>query len=188
MTSTSHTRSGHFGLALMLAALATLGPFSIDTFLPAMPAIGASLGASQVAMQQALTVYLFCYGLMMLWHGAISDALGRKPVIVASTLVFTLASVGCALAQTLPQLLIFRALQGLSGGAGLIVGRAVIRDRLEREYEGEVTIITQNIDLLHSRSGSRTVYELHGHLRELVCPACHCITPAADALEPSLER
>lgn len=131
MTSTSHTRSGHFGLALMLAALATLGPFSIDTFLPAMPAIGASLGASQVAMQQALTVYLFCYGLMMLWHGAISDALGRKPVIVASTLVFTLASIGCALAQTLPQLLIFRALQGLSGGAGLIVGRAVIRDRLD---------------------------------------------------------
>lgn len=44
-------------------------------------------------------------------------------------------------------------------------------------------VITQNIDLLHSRSGSRTVYELHGHLRELVCPACHCITPAADALD-----
>ena len=56
MTPTPPPRSGHFGLALMLAALATLGPFSIDTFLPAMPAIGASLGASQVAMQQALTV------------------------------------------------------------------------------------------------------------------------------------
>ena len=57
-----------------------------------MPTIACALGASPVAMQQALTVYLFCYGLMMLWYGGISDALGRKPVIVASTLVFTLAS------------------------------------------------------------------------------------------------
>ena len=128
---TAAPQRSHFALALMLAALATLGPFSIDTFLPAMPTIARALGASPVAMQQALTVYLFCYGLMMLWHGGISDALGRKPVIVASTLVFTLASLGCALAQTLPQLLLFRALQGLSGGAGLIVGRAVIRDTLD---------------------------------------------------------
>lgn len=44
-------------------------------------------------------------------------------------------------------------------------------------------VITQNIDLLHSRAGSRTVYELHGHLREVVCPACHYVTSAADALD-----
>ena len=89
-------------LALILAALATLGPFSIDTFLPAMPAIGQALHAPPLAVQQALTVYLLGYGVMMLWHGAISDAVGRKPVIVISTAVFTLASVGCAFAQTLP--------------------------------------------------------------------------------------
>lgn len=129
MMGAMHPSTPHpFRLALILAALATLGPFSIDTFLPAMPAIGQALHTPPLAVQQALTVYLLGYGVMMLWHGAISDAVGRKPVIVISTAVFTLASVGCAFAQTLPQLLVFRALQGISGGAGLIVGRAIIRD------------------------------------------------------------
>ncbi|TCP13067.1 DHA1 family bicyclomycin/chloramphenicol resistance-like MFS transporter [Crenobacter luteus] len=127
---TPDTRRTDFRLAMLLAALATLGPFSIDTFLPAMRAIGASLAASPIAIQQALTVYLFFYGLMMLWHGAISDAVGRRPVVLATTLLFALASLGCALADDLPTLLVFRALQGICGGAGLIVGRAIIRDRL----------------------------------------------------------
>ena len=118
-------------LAFLLAALATIGPFSIDTFLPAMATIGHALDAKPLEIQQALTVYLFCYGLMMLWHGAISDAVGRRPVILTACLVFTLASLGCATADSLPELLFYRALQGLSGGAGLIVGRAIIRDTFE---------------------------------------------------------
>ncbi|VEB40664.1 Sulfonamide resistance protein [Chromobacterium violaceum] len=112
----SRTSRNHFGLAALLAALSTLGPFSIDTFLPAMRAIGDTLSASPLEMQQALTVYLFCYALMMLWHGSISDAVGRRPVVLATTLLFGLASVGCALSNTLGQLLLFRALQGLCGG------------------------------------------------------------------------
>ncbi|KIA79716.1 multidrug transporter CflA [Chromobacterium piscinae] len=121
----------HLGLAALLAALSTLGPFSIDTFLPAMRAIGDSLAASPLEMQQALTVYLFCYALMMLWHGSISDAVGRRPVVLATSLLFGLASVGCALSESLGTLLLFRALQGLCGGAGLVVGRAIIRDKLD---------------------------------------------------------
>ncbi|WP_434632610.1 multidrug effflux MFS transporter [Chromobacterium sp. CV08] len=121
----------HLGLAFLLAALSTLGPFSIDTFLPAMRAIGDSLAASPLQMQQALTVYLFCYALMMLWHGSISDAIGRRPVVLVTSLLFGLASVGCALSQSLGALLLFRALQGLCGGAGLVVGRAIIRDKLD---------------------------------------------------------
>lgn len=120
-----------FSLALVLAALATLGPFSIDTFLPAMHSIGQALHASDLQIQQALTVYLFFYGLMMLWHGAISDAIGRRPVILVSTALFALASVGCAFADSLTELLIYRGLQGICGGAGLIVGRAIIRDRFD---------------------------------------------------------
>ncbi len=128
---TAQTATRSRGLALVLALLATLGPFSIDTFLPAMRAIGASLGAGPVEIQQALTVYLFCYGMMMLWHGSISDAVGRRPVVLVTTLLFGLASVGCALADNLTTLLIFRGLQGLCGGAGLVVGRAIIRDRFD---------------------------------------------------------
>ncbi len=117
-------------LALLLAGLAMFGPFSIDTIFPAFPAMGADLGADKLAMQQTISVYLAAYALMSLVHGPLSDILGRRRVILAGLAVFTLASVGCALAPDLATLLAFRALQGLSAGVGLIVGRAVIRDVL----------------------------------------------------------
>ncbi len=117
-------------LALLLGGLAMFGPFSIDTIFPAFPQIGAQLGADKLAMQQTISAYLLAYAAMSLVHGPLSDALGRKRVILGGLGVFVLASLGCALATTLPQLLAFRALQGLSAGVGLIVGRAVIRDVL----------------------------------------------------------
>jgi DHA1 family bicyclomycin/chloramphenicol resistance-like MFS transporter len=80
-------------------------------------------------VQQTLTAYLFTYALMMLWHGAISDAVGRRPVILVSLVVFFLSSVACALASSIEQLLVFRTVQGLASGAGVVVGRAIIRDR-----------------------------------------------------------
>lgn len=116
------------GLALLLAGLAMFGPFSIDTMFPAFPAIEAELGASPLVMQQTLSVYLLAYACMSLFHGALSDSFGRRGVIVTSVGVFTLASIGCALAGSIGTLLAFRALQGISAGAGLIVGRAIIRD------------------------------------------------------------
>ena len=117
-------------LALLLGGLAMFGPFSIDTIFPAFPQIGAQFGADKLAMQQTISVYLLAYAAMSLVHGPLSDALGRKRVILAGLGVFALASVGCALATDLSQLLSCRALQGLSAGVGLIVGRAVIRDVL----------------------------------------------------------
>lgn len=118
-------------LAPLLAALAMFGPFSIDTIFPAFPAIARELGASPIAMQQTISVYMIAYALMSLFHGPLSDALGRRRVILAGVAVFTLASIGCALAGSIGSLLAFRALQGISAGAGLIVGRAIIRDCFE---------------------------------------------------------
>jgi DHA1 family bicyclomycin/chloramphenicol resistance-like MFS transporter len=118
------------GFALLLGGLAMFGPFSIDTIFPAFPQIGAQLGADKVAMQQTISVYLIAYALTSVVHGPLSDAIGRKRVILGGLAMFTLASVGCALATDLTTLLAFRALQGLSSGVGLIVGRAVIRDVL----------------------------------------------------------
>ncbi len=117
-------------LALLLAGLAMFGPFSIDTIFPAFPAMGADLGADRLAMQQTIAVYLVAYALMSVVHGPLSDAIGRRRVILGGLAVFIAASVGCALAGDLGTLLVFRALQGLSAGVGLIVGRAVIRDVL----------------------------------------------------------
>jgi len=117
-------------LALLLGGLAMFGPFSIDTIFPAFPQIAAQFGADRVAMQQTVSVYLAAYALMSVVHGPLSDAIGRRKVILAGLVVFIVASVGCALSRDLPTLLAFRALQGLSAGVGMIVGRAVIRDVL----------------------------------------------------------
>jgi MFS transporter, DHA1 family, multidrug resistance protein len=117
-------------LALLLGGLAMFGPFSIDTIFPAFDHIGAELGADKVEMQQTISVYLLAYALMSVVHGPLSDAIGRRKVIIGGLCVFALASVGCALSRDLTTLLAFRALQGLSAGVGLIVGRALIRDVL----------------------------------------------------------
>ncbi len=115
-------------MALLLAGLAMFGPFSIDTIFPAFPQLAQRLAVDEVAVQQTISVYLLFYGLMSLAHGPLSDAWGRKRVILGGLVVFVGASVGCALSTDLTTLLAFRALQGLSAGVGMIVGRAVIRD------------------------------------------------------------
>jgi DHA1 family bicyclomycin/chloramphenicol resistance-like MFS transporter len=115
-------------LAMILGMLAMIGPFAIDSIFPAFHVLAHDLQVPDTAIQQAISIYLLGYALMSLLHGALSDALGRKPVILAGISLFLLASVGCALAESLPQLLLFRFIQGLSAGVGLIVGRAVIRD------------------------------------------------------------
>jgi DHA1 family bicyclomycin/chloramphenicol resistance-like MFS transporter len=118
-------------LAIMLAALAMIGPFSIDTYLPSFPAIEADLRVSAMHMQQTLSVYLLGFAVMTLFHGTLSDSFGRRPVVLANLLVFALACAGCAFAATFEQLLVFRGIQGLSAGAGIVVGRAIIRDTLQ---------------------------------------------------------
>lgn len=115
-------------LALLLAGLAMFGPFSIDTMFPAFPAIAAQLQATPLAMQQTLSVYMIAYALMSLVHGPLSDSLGRRKVILVGVVVFVIASIGCAMSESIGELLAFRAVQGMSAGAGMIVGRAIIRD------------------------------------------------------------
>ena len=117
-----------WALAILLAVLGMLGPFSIDTYIPAFSAISASLQATPVQMQQTLSAYLLGFAFMNLFHGALSDSFGRRPVILWGLALFALASVGCALSQSVGQLIFFRALQGFSTGAGIVVSRAVIRD------------------------------------------------------------
>ena len=126
MTSQPHISRAR--LAFILGGLAMFGPFSIDTVFPAFPVMASDLGVGKVAMQQTISVYLMGYAAMSLFHGPISDAIGRRKVLLAGIVLFTLASVGAALATEMGVMLAFRALQGLSAGVGLIVGRAVVRD------------------------------------------------------------
>jgi len=121
-------RGPRWTLAALLACLATLGPFSIDTYLPAFSGIADSLGATPVEMQQTLSSFLLGFAVMNLFHGALADSFGRRPVVLTAIGVFTLASAGCALSPSIGWLVAFRALQGLSAGAGTVVSRAIIRD------------------------------------------------------------
>lgn len=123
-----NSSAGPRGIAGLLAALATLGPFSIDTYLPSFGDIGASLGATELQVQQTLTAYLMPFALMTLWHGAISDALGRRRVILVTVALFAVASAGCMFATRIEYLWVLRALQGMTAGAGIVVCRAIVRD------------------------------------------------------------
>ncbi|MBB5203435.1 DHA1 family bicyclomycin/chloramphenicol resistance-like MFS transporter [Inhella inkyongensis] len=121
-------RHPRWTLAILLASLGMLGPFSIDTYLPAFEGIARSTGATPVQLQQTLSGYLLGFAVMNLFHGALSDSFGRRPVVLGGLALFTLASVGCALSERIETLILFRALQGMSAGAGMVISRAVIRD------------------------------------------------------------
>ena len=105
-----------------------IGPFSIDTVFPGFEAMRRDFGANEAALQQVTSVYLMAFAVMSIFHGPISDTLGRKPVMLTGLAIYVLASIGCALSPSLPVLLVCRALQGASAGAATIVSRAVIRD------------------------------------------------------------
>jgi len=122
------TRSAPRGLAMLLAALSALGPFSIDTYLPSFHEIGEKLNATPHQVQQTLSAYLLAFAVMTLWHGAIADRFGRRRVILAALGLFGLASAGCFIATSIEQLWFWRAMQGVTAGAGIVISRAIVRD------------------------------------------------------------
>jgi DHA1 family bicyclomycin/chloramphenicol resistance-like MFS transporter len=128
MSETHASRRFRWSFAALLAALSTLGPFSIDAYLPAFAGIQESLRATPIEIQQTLSAYLFAFGLMFLFHGALSDSFGRRPVILVALVVYTVASVAAAITDSVHGLIVWRVVQGLSVGAGMVVGRAMIRD------------------------------------------------------------
>ncbi|MBC7938694.1 MAG: multidrug effflux MFS transporter [Chitinophagaceae bacterium] len=121
-------RGPRWTLALLLACLGMLGPFAVDTYLPAFDGIARTLGATPIEMQQTLSAYLFGFAVMNLFHGALADSFGRRPVVLWGLAVFTAASVGCALAPSIGWMIFFRALQGMAAGAGIVISRTIIRD------------------------------------------------------------
>ncbi|RJG08941.1 MFS transporter [Pseudomonas cavernicola] len=121
----------HSLFVLLVAGLAALGQFAIATYLPAFDAIGAELAASPAEVQQTLTAYLLPFALAIVWHGAISDAFGRRGFILCGLLLFIAGSLLCALAPDIDWLFAGRVLQGLSAGVGIVVGRVMLRDRFD---------------------------------------------------------
>jgi len=120
--------SSHMMRVFVLASLAALAPFAIDTYLPAFHVMTNDLETTPHAIQQSLTFYLFPYALMTLFHGAISDAIGRIDTIKIGLGIFILGSLTAAFAGSVEILWLGRILQGIGGGAGNVVARAMVRD------------------------------------------------------------
>jgi DHA1 family bicyclomycin/chloramphenicol resistance-like MFS transporter len=118
-------------MALLLATLSMVSPLSIDSFYPSIPAIAADFELSPWQVQQIITSYMFPYAVLTLVHGPLSDALGRRSLVIVGMLLYTLASVGCVLAPSFGMLLVARALQGMAAGIGPTIARAVVRDLYE---------------------------------------------------------
>ena len=113
---------------LILASLTALAPFAIDTYLPAFEVMEDDLATNSNFIQQTLTFYLVPYTIMTIFHGAISDSIGRIKTIKYGMSLFILGSIGCAFATSIEMLWISRLIQGVGAGAGNVVARAMVRD------------------------------------------------------------
>jgi DHA1 family bicyclomycin/chloramphenicol resistance-like MFS transporter len=135
----------HWRLAALLATLTMIGPFAIDGYLPAFPTMRAEFGVAPIAIQQTLSAYLLAFAFMLLWHGALADAFGRRAVVLVAMTIFAIATLACAIAGNIESLWLARALQGLCAGAPMVAGRAIIRDRFHgadaQRLMSQVTLI-----------------------------------------------
>lgn len=117
------------GLLILLGALTALSPLSIDMYLPALPTIEQQLSAPAGTISLTLAAYFVGMALGQLFYGPLSDRFGRKSPLYAGLALFVIASIACAMANTIIELIAFRFLQALGGCAGPVIGRAVVRDR-----------------------------------------------------------
>ena len=115
-------------LLALLAALVALGPLTVDMYLPAMPQMMVALNTDIAHMHMTLSAYLTGFAVFHLACGSLADRYGRRPVLLAGTALFVLASIGCALASHVDELFWYRFLQGIGACVGPTLARAIVRD------------------------------------------------------------
>ena len=115
-------------IVLLLALLLGLQPVTTDLYLPALPVLTAELGAPMSQAQLTLTALLLAFGLSQLAWGPLSDKYGRRPILLVGMVAYVLASIASALAPNMAWLIIWRTLQGIAMGAGVMCARAIVRD------------------------------------------------------------
>ena len=118
-------------LAVLIGGLSMVSPFSIDTFFPAFHAMEKALSVDAWQLQQVLTAYMVPFAFASLVHGPLSDAVGRRPVMIAGMALYTVGSLACTFAPDYGFLIAARVIQGMTAGVGVVIGRAVIRDLYE---------------------------------------------------------
>ena len=114
--------------AIVLGLLSAIGPFAIDMYLPALPAISTHLGASTAATQATLMGFFVAFGIFQIAYGPVSDMFSRKPPLYFGLSLFVVASIGCVFSPTIGWLIAFRFIQGIGASAVMVIPRAIIRD------------------------------------------------------------
>ena len=112
----------------MLGLLSAVGPFAIDMYLPALPAITSGLNTTTAATQATLMAFFLSFGICQIVYGPISDMVGRKPPLYVGLALFIIGSIGCAFAPNIHWLIAMRVVQGLGAAAPMVIPRAIIRD------------------------------------------------------------
>ena len=125
---TKSKQPGMSKLLVLLGAISLLGPFSIDMYLPALPAIAADLHASAAAVQLTLPAFFIGLAISQLLFGALADRFGRRPPLIAGLAIIALTSLGCATAQSATALTLWRVFQAIGVGSATVIPRAVVRD------------------------------------------------------------
>jgi DHA1 family bicyclomycin/chloramphenicol resistance-like MFS transporter len=120
-----------------MGALTAIGPLSIDMYLPAFPAISSELSATG-KIEFTLAAFFIGVALGQLFYGPISDSFGRKPPLIIGLTLFTVASIAASLSNSIEALILWRFLQGLGGCSGMVIARAVVRDRCEPQEVARV--------------------------------------------------
>jgi DHA1 family bicyclomycin/chloramphenicol resistance-like MFS transporter len=124
-------RPGTFAMTAVLASLTGLGPLTVDMYLASMPDIGRTLGAPAAQVQLTISFYLVGFALGQMFYGPLSDRHGRRPVMLVALVVYTLATLACALAPSIETLIAARFCQAIGGAGTIVLARAVVRDLYE---------------------------------------------------------
>lgn len=118
---------------LMLVAVTALGPLALNIIMPSMPGLPGEFGTSYATVQLTLSLYLVGFAVAQLVYGPLSDRFGRRPVLLVGLALYAGSSVLAALAPTIELLILARILQAVGGCAGMVLGRAIVRDLYDRD-------------------------------------------------------
>ena len=143
---------------LLLGLLVALPSFGIDMSLPALTSVGAALGVAPERAGLMMSLFMLGFAVAPLFYGPASDRYGRKPVVVFACMLFAIAGIGCAFAQSLPTLLVWRVVQGAGAGASMTITLAIVRDLFEgqaaRTRLSYVSIATMVVPMIAPSAGA----------------------------------
>jgi len=188
----------YFILILILGALATISPFSIDMYLPGFPAIATDLRTTIDQVQYSLTAYLVGISIGQILYGPLLDRFGRKSPLYAGLAIYVLASIGCAFTDSISSLIVMRFLQALGGCAGIVAAQALVRDLFPVNKTAQAfSLITLVISVspmiaptvggyMTSAFGWQYVFLVLGGITLLIMAAVYFFLPEGKGANPSM--